>query len=90
MLSIAIIRFETVNSCLIDPKPITAVIHSGGVYQEKVDDPFKASSVVPLFIFGLLRVCVCLTDLNSSPIGAVGQNESGFTFFLVFFSCWRY
>ena len=46
---------------------------------------FLASSVVPLFFFfGLLRVCGFLTDLNSSPIGAVGQNESGFTRFLVF------
>ena len=42
---------EADNSCLIDPKPITAVIQSGGVYQEKVDDPFMASSVVPLFSF---------------------------------------
>ena len=36
------------------------------------------------FSFGLLRVCVCLTDSNSSPISAVGQSESGFTRFLFF------
>ena len=31
-----------------------------------------------------MRVCVCLTDSNSSPISVVGQSESGFTRFLVF------
>ena len=48
---LALSLFETDNSCLIDPKPITAVIHSGGVYLKKADDPFMATSVVPLFSF---------------------------------------
>ena len=41
----------TDNPCLIDSKPISAVISSGGVYQDKADDLFVASSVVPLFSF---------------------------------------
>ena len=53
--------FETDNSCLIDPKPITAAIHSGGVYQEKGVDPFMASSVVPLFLFWVTE-SLCLFD----------------------------